>query len=312
MTHERPTVDQIIYRWFELNSPGWTQSTIDNRRWVLSSFIIPRWGEEEAEGIDPVDLSRWFNADLTNVSEGTRDLVLRIFRAAMNFAVREEMITRSPLKSVKLARTHKEQKSPPDASELAEAIESVQDQPWRNLAITAALTGLRRGEIAGLRWRDVGEGRILVSRSIVGTSKGAIVKGPKSERSRRRIAVGPALQQLLNKMYAERRTACIINKVEPMSETYVFSKDPTGRKPLDPRSITKWWAKCRPRPDMAFHDLRHWGASEMLAAGVDPITVASRLGHDPAVLMETYAHLMPSRDVDAAAKVESILGLSLD
>jgi integrase len=89
----------------------------------------------------------------------------------------------------------------------------------------------------------------------------------------------------------------------------VFAADVEGAVAVDPRVMTRRFNRLRDRLglEVRLHDLRHHVATQLLAAGVDVVTVAGRLGQDPAVTLRTYSHFVPARDQAAADVMAGLL-----
>ena len=301
---DNPTVAQVANRWHAMQTPGWQPQTVKGHRGRLDMHVLPRWGDYPVSSLDPLDISRWINVDMASgLALSTRKLILVTFSAPLNWGMEMGIIESNPVRQVKMPTEHKDVVPVPDTAAILRTIEWAEPL-WANLVYLTANTGLRRSEVAGLQWQDVGGSSIVVSRAIGSDGQ---PKSLKTKRSKRRIAIGPQVVERLNEMYIDRRLACIKANHPRPGSTYVFSNDVLGEKPIHPDNISHWWIANRRDDSIRFHDLRHWAASQMLASGIDAVTVASRLGHDPVVLMRTYAHMIPERDTEAAAVTENIL-----
>lgn len=181
-----------------------------------------------------------------------------------------------------------------------------------NLAVTialAAITGCRRGELAGLRWSDLDtdSGTIKVQRSIKKDLDGKLMAGETKTHADRTISLDPLTVAVLTNHLLEvnRRAEDAHVKLDP--DGYILSLDPTGSEPMKPDSIGQAFRRVAAKADVEirFHDLRHFAATQMIGAGIDPRTVAERLGHaDPSITLRIYAAAVEARDKEAA----SILG----
>ena len=94
-------------------------------------------------------------------------------------------------------------------------------------------------------------------------------------------------------------------------DAYVFSYELDGSEPWRPDSATRRFVKLRNRlglEGVRLHDLRHYVATRLIASGVDPRTVANRLGHaSPTTTLSIYSHFVPEADRDAAELLGSLL-----
>ena len=114
------------------------------------------------------------------------------------------------------------------------------------------------------------------------------------------------LLRVHHKRQIERALTCG-NRV--LADPLVFSADVRGATPIDPRNMTRRFYRLRNRMQLnvRLHDLRRHVATQLLAAGVDVVTVAGRLGQDPAVTLRTYSHFVPARDKAAAEIMGGLL-----
>lgn len=180
----------------------------------------------------------------------------------------------------------------------------------------ALLTGMRRGEVCGLRWVDWDEGAsVLRIGSALGQAheNGYLLKGVKDTSGRgaaREVPVPAPLAQLLAQVRDVQRAACARLGVRWSATHYVLG-DPLGG-PLAPEQVThKWtvlsssmgWLGTQGRP-VTYHDLRHTFATVALAEGVDVMSLAAILGHkDPSLTMRVYAIALAGPKRHAMAQI---------
>jgi integrase len=171
---------------------------------------------------------------------------------------------------------------------------------------------MRRGELLALRWQDVNfaGATVRVERTVEKTVKlGYRFKSPKTKHGRRIISLPPTAVVDLRehrKQQLELRMALGMGKPDP--DALVFCRHDGGN--LVPSSVTRSWHQAV-KGRWKFHALRHTHASALIADGLDPVLIASRLGHSsPMVTMQVYAHLFRKRKIDttAADAIEKLLG----
>ena len=163
------------------------------------------------------------------------------------------------------------------------------------IAALALSTGMRRGELLGLRWQDVdlNSGTLRVVQSLEQTKAGLRFKAPKTKHGRRTIALPPSIVAELRthwKQQQEQRLALGLGKAP---ETALVFPTRDG-KPRSPGALTKEWTRAMKEADMkvTLHALRHTHASSLIAAGVDVLTISRRLGHaSPTITLGVYGHL---------------------
>jgi len=305
---ERPTFIQVANRWITLTSPRWKPSHLETTKQRLEKQIYPVWGARLVDEIDPVEMSRWLTSLVEDGMSAARVRTLYMsITSPLHWALAQKIIDRDPTAGVHPPRVHREPIVPPDGDVLRSFIASIEDPRWAAVVTLAAVTGMRRGEICALQWGDIREDSIMVSRNLSGTASNVV--SPKTARGTRRIAVHSKLLSVLDVWEDVQRERMTAAGYTPRPSTYVFTVDRTGTKPMPANAVTVWWCRHRPDPSIRFHDLRHFNASVMLAAGVDPVTASSRLGHSADLMFKTYAHLMPQRDTAAAGIMDAaVLG----
>lgn len=172
----------------------------------------------------------------------------------------------------------------------------------------AVTTGLRQGELLGLRWAEVDfeDGTLRVRQAL---QRGQFVE-PKTARSRRSInlperALGALRRQ--RALQAEQRLAA---GPDWRDNGLVFAS--SIGTPLDGVNVTKRFQALLARaglPRMRFHDLRHCAATLLIHAGVDMRVVMEVLGHSTiATTMNLYAHVLPAAKEAAAHRLDALLG----
>ena len=177
------------------------------------------------------------------------------------------------------------------------------------------MSGLRRGEVLGLRWEavvlDGARPGVTVRRSrvSVGRAGGTVSEGdPKSQRSRRRVPLAPyAIEALRHTLQVQNRERAIAGAAYQDSGYLVVNE--IG-EPLHPDTYSadfhRHVAKAGLRR-IRLHDCRHSAISLLLSAGVPVVAVAGVMGHDPVVTQRIYAHMFEDDAVDAMATLDEVL-----
>src|SRR5271165_2082293 len=174
---------------------------------------------------------------------------------------------------------------------------------WR----LGAMTGMRRGELCGLKWGDVDleAGALRVSRARVVVNYQVHESAPKTAKSARTIGIDPATLAALRQHRARQAVERLAAGELWVGDEYVFC-DERGR-PLHPQRVTKMFA-VRARdaglPVVKLHALRHGHATAGITAGVDVKVMSERLGHASySITADIYSHVSAAVDQAAAAKV---------
>ncbi|MGE0134649.1 MAG: tyrosine-type recombinase/integrase [Dehalococcoidia bacterium] len=234
----------------------------------------------------------------------------RVLKLALGHARDWRMVGVNQADSVKPPRPETPEMrtlSPVEAASLVDAL----DGQWAQVVGFTLETGMRLGEVLGLKWSDVSfePAYVQVQRSLGYLPKrGRYFKEPKTPKARRRIALSAATTAMLR----ERRKGQIELRSDLGAEWN--SLDLVFPTPMgDPQQVNNAsstfgrLAKAAGFPGLRFHDLRHTSASLLLAAGTNVKVVSERLGHaTPAFTLSVYAHTLPSMHDQAAETMEAV------
>lgn len=194
--------------------------------------------------------------------------------------------------------------------ELAKFLASVRDDRLYALWHLAAMTGMRRGELLGLRWSDVdlGAKRVSVRQALVSVAYKLTVTTPKSH-NERVIDLDPETVEVLRRHRKEQRDEHIAAGVEWSDGVLLFGK--SNGDIIHPDVISQTFDKRVARAAVRrirFHDLRHTHATIGLRAGVPVKVMSERLGHStPAFTLQQYAHVIPGMQAEAAEAIANIV-----
>ncbi len=180
------------------------------------------------------------------------------------------------------------------------------------LLALAALTGMRRGELCALKWEDVSEDGLRVRRSLYRAGKKRGEKLPKGGRPRD-VALDGAGGMLLRAWRVQCEKWAIDADEDPNGLVYVVGKDPAGKEPINPDTLSTFVRRLADDlglPDFHLHSSRHFVVTEALASGASVRDVATYVGHaDPKLTLSVYAHATEERQKSLAAGLASGLGL---
>jgi integrase len=199
-----------------------------------------------------------------------------------------------------------------DAAQLRRFLELIRGEPFETALMLAATTGMRRGEVLGLRWRDVDfDNRSLsVTQTITTAKNHIVVSAPKTPTTRRNLPLDAhtlaGLRAHRLRQAEQRRQA---GASWAADHDLVFP-DETGQ-PLHPDRLRTAFERVVRRSDLPairLHDVRHSYATLALKTGVHPKVVSERLGHATvAITLDLYSHVTPGIDADAANVVADLI-----
>jgi integrase len=238
----------------------------------------------------------------------------RILRQALGQAVRWQILARNPTDSVDPPKVERQRLNTYDMAQTAELIEAMRGTRMLVPTLLAVLCGLRRGEIAALRWRsvDLMVGRLAVVESAEQTKTGIRYKEPKGGRARA-VALSTTVAEELMLHRLKQAQDLLKLGVRHSDETFVVAQ--ADGSPLQPNSLTHEWVRLSGKtllPRIRFHDLRHAHATHLLSSGVHPKVASERLGHSKVgITLDLYSHVLPGMQEDAAARVDDALRAAL-
>ena len=234
----------------------------------------------------------------------------KVLKQIMQRAVDYGLVGSNPVGRVTAPRREAVDRRSLDGGEYSDLVRTLDGMPATSCTMAVRIglaTGMRRGEVLALTWRDVDldAARIRISRSL---GPGRVLRDTKTAAGRRTVALDARTVEVMRK-WRETQETRLSGPLSLSRDTPVVTDAKGGY--MDPNNFSRWWrrfAKDIGQEGLRFHELRHTQASLLLAAGTDIKTVQARLGHaSPSVTMGFYAHAMPGRDEMAAKTLEKIV-----
>ncbi len=196
--------------------------------------------------------------------------------------------------------------------DLAKLLDATREDEYGPIYALAGTTGLRLGELLGLSWADLTDGRLAVRRSLARAhGNGWELAEPKSARSRRTLPLPARSRQAIETQRTRQRFAQSAAGTAWANRDGLVFTDAVGR-PLRPEAVSRDFGKARDRagvPRIRFHDLRHSAATALLTAGVPLVVVSEWLGHSGVgITAASYAAVVPELLTEAADAMDRALG----
>jgi integrase len=227
-------------------------------------------------------------------------------------AVMDGLIPRNATEAVKPPQVRREEMRPLAPEQVKVLLQASRDDRLEALYVLAVTTGLRQGELLGLKWEDVDleAGTLQVRRTLATAKGGPQLTAPKTKGSRRTVRL---TQSAVNafRSHLKRQLEEIDRAGSLCRENGLIFATETG-DPMDRRYITthrfKPLLKRAGLPQIRFHDLRHTCATLLLGRNVNPKIVSEMLGHASiAITLDTYSHVLPNMQCEAAKAMEDAL-----
>jgi len=234
----------------------------------------------------------------------------RVLREALKQAVRWRMLAVNPADAVKPPQARRPEIRALDEAGAIELLRSLEGTRFHLPALLAVGTGMRRGELLGLRWQDVDlkAGKLAVRQNLQQTRSGLLFKSPKTAKGQRSISLMPSTVVALRKHKSQQAKLRLEKGPAYQDKDLVLCED--DGHPWAPDTFSAQWRKALTArsQDVRFHDLRHTHATLLLRQGVHPKVVSERLGHSTiSITLDTYSHVMPDMQDKAVEKLDLAL-----
>ena len=306
------TVAEWLDEWIRLYLPNVEETTRVGYKTKLRCYIKPALGDILIGSLRADHVQKMVNDMLAKglSPKNIRDTFNNI-NAAMKKAVVLRYIPYNPCEGVVLPKLKKYKAKVYDNQMIHTLLDTAMDTDMYLPVLLGVTVGLRRGEMLALRWDNIDfkTNTIKVRWNMVNGENGIIIKAPKSEAGIRDIKVGDEVMAELKKARTQYMSDMISNSDIFQNLNFVIRQE--DGSPLHPDSMTRKWLrflKDNDLPHIRLHDLRHSNATALIQAGVNPRVVQQRLGHsDVNITLNTYTHVLPEMDVDAAEKLDAIM-----
>jgi integrase len=308
------TVEEYLTRWLEDSVKGTVRpSTYEVHRHMIKPHIIPALGRLKLKDLSPMHVRSFYREKLdSGLSSATVRKMHSILRKALKQAILDGLIPRNVCEAVKPPKVERKEITPLDREQAKAVLEAASGDRLETLYVLAVHTGMREGELLGLKWEDVDLERGVLRLKHALVREGSKVtlgdlKTPKSRRSiRLTYAAADALRSHLERQLEE------MERVGSLYETggLVFATESgTLINPSNLRNRSfKPLLKRAGLPDICFHDLRHTCATLLLSQGTHPKLVQELLGHATiAMTLDTYSHFLPSMGDQTVRAMEAAL-----
>jgi integrase len=314
----KTTLASFVGHWLNDIKARVSPRTHERYAQIIHTNIIPLLGGTPLRDLRPQAISAAYTKALTKGrKDGTGGLSPRsvhhmhtVLKAALTQAVRWELLSRNPANAVRAPKVEPRHMATYDLPQTVALIDAFQGTRMFIPVLLAVLCGLRRGEIAALRWGNVNldSGQLAVVESAEQTKAGVRYKSPKSGKGRT-VALSDTIIEELRAHRISQAQDLLRFGVRQTAEMFVCTRE--DGLPLQPNSLTIYWDRHIAKttlPRIRFHDLRHAHATHLLSSGIHPKVASERLGHSKVgITLDLYSHVIPGMQEDAAAKMDAAL-----
>ncbi|MDA1654272.1 site-specific integrase [Bacillus thuringiensis serovar kyushuensis] len=297
--------------WFNTKKHSVGIQTAKVLKGYLNSRIIPSLGNFKLAKLTSLHMQNYVNSLRDDgLKRGTIEKIIKIIRNSLEHAIDLELISKNVAAKTKLPKSDKEELTVWNEQEVQLFLKVAQDSRYSIVFHMALVTGMRQGELLGLRWKDVDleKGHLTISQTLSHDGKTFLVGG-KTKSSLRKILLPTSTIAKLKK-----HRAVVLKEKLSQGEEYqdndlvICTPSGTPINPANVRRSLNALIKKAAVPKIRFHDLRHTHATLLLAKGVNVKVISERLGHSNIkITLDTYSHVLPTMQEDAVNKIEEIL-----
>jgi integrase len=237
-----------------------------------------------------------------------------VLSGAFKQAVAWGWIGHNPAKLATPPTAGKAQVAPPAAGDVARLLAAAMaEDPELGLFLRLAVVlGARRGELVGLKWRDVDldAGEVLIASSVARVAGRPLLDKDTKTHAKRRVAIGAETGELLRTHRLRQAETALACGASLAPDAYVFSRSVDASTPVSPDGVSHRFQELAAQLGVRarLHDLRHFMVTQLVAGGVDWRTVSGRAGHaDGHMTLGTYAHFQRAQDRKAAEFMDELL-----
>jgi integrase len=336
-SEDKRTLKEYLEDWLKHIELEVKPRTIESYTWLCNKYVIPSVGGVKLVKLNPQHVRILIQEQHEKVSAVSANKCRAVLSQAMRQAVRDGLIHRNPVDATKPLKTEKRKDVQWSNDEVMLFLSVARTHRLYAAFYLALATGMRRGEVLGLRWQDIEGETAYIRQNLISLAGNYAFSTPKTEQSNRRIMLDPETIATLEEHRLKQLSEARDLKDEWQEEKHmglVFTSE-VGT-PMNPRNFDRVWyylqdaakkayvelgqseeeKKARAKqteegkvlPHIRFHDLRHMHVSLLNKAGVDARTIADRIGHtDPAFTLKRYAHVFEDQRKAAAIPLLRLL-----
>jgi len=280
-------------------------NTYEEYELKVNKHIIPYLGNIKLDKLKPLQIQNFYALKLEQgLSERTVISFHKIIHRALEQALKWQLISINVSNGVEKPKVKKNKVDILNEEELKELLKIAQNTKLYTPIFIASYTGMRRGEVLGLTWKnvDLKNNVIKVEKTLSATKQGIVFTEPKTETSKRSIAISKDISQILKKVQVEQLKDRIRLGHLYQNNDLVCCND--NGDFINPKNFSRDFhnlLKANNFKIIRFHDLRHTHASLLVKLGVHPKEISNRLGHsDIQITMNLYSHIYEETDKETA------------
>ncbi len=315
------TTGEYLHKWLATVQTTVRPNTYAGYEATAKNHIVPSLGHIPLSRLTPLHIQQMLtdkqkdgarlDGKSGKLSARTVRYVRTVLYMSLAQAVKWQLLSRNPAGATDAPREERKEVKPWTAAQAQSFLKRVAGDRLYSLYLMAMATGMRRGELLGLRWQDIDfeTGAANVRQTVVAISGKTVFSTAKTVKGNRTIALSPALVSVLRQHRKRVLEEKLIHGLEYQDNGLVFPY-PDGR-PHCPNTLLRKFSRAivgAGLPHTRIHDLRHLHATLLLAQGVHPKVVSERLGHASiSITLDTYSHASLDMQKEAVLKLDEQL-----
>ena len=305
-------LSDYLGQWTDLKEDEVKPKTLAGYRQIIELYIKPQIGHVKLEKVTTANIRALLATVKDAVSPDAANKARKVLNTALRQAVHDALIPRNPVTPTKLYKVPKTVYKEWAAPEITRFLATAKDHRLYAAFYLTLTTGLRHGELLGLRWQDLGDDTLHICQNLVSVKGQNHISTPKTESGTRHVLVDSETLEILEQHRLQQATeqlACNTWGAPPPFDDLMFTT--REGKPLAQRNFDRIWYRLMDSanvPRIRFHDLRHTHVSMLYRAGTDLQVISDRLGHkDPSFTQRQYNHLTKKQKQTAVKSLSSLL-----
>lgn len=303
------TVKSYLEDWLKEKGRHVKPSTVDTYTNLAEKHITPKLGRKGLDKLTPLDVQNLMGnlADTTGVR--TANAVRTLLFSAYKQAIRWQLVSRNPVEATDPLKAKRKDMTLWSAAQAVHFLDTARAHRLFAAFYIVMATGLRRGELLGLRWQDVSERELHIRQQLTFRDRAFVFTPPKTAQGTRRIAITPDVYAVLEaQRKAQEAVQAELGALWPDTGLVFVSEAGT---PIHPRNFERSWKQLKKAAGLEarLHDLRHLHVSLLVKQGIDPQAIADRVGHtDASFTLRRYSHMFEEHRERTAISLNVLLG----
>jgi integrase len=303
------TVKGFLEEWLNVKARQVKPRTIESYRYTVEKYINSHLGQFKLHKLNPTEIEYFLGEIVSEVSPHTSNYCRSVLLMAFEQAVKWRLLASNPADGTKPVRETKREIDPWKPSEVQCFIDYACGHRLYPLFYLAITSGLRFGELLGLRWEDLQGNTLRVRNNLTKENGQWVLSTPKTSKSVRYVALAEdTLAVLATHRAAQAKEIAYLGEAWEHPNHMFVTEVGTF---LDQRNVLRVWHRLQEAagvPRIRFHDARHLHVSLLIRQGLDVKTIAERLAHtDPRFTLKKYAHLFEDQRQRAALLLSQLL-----